>query len=1138
MRKILLVEDDLALAGHWLSLLEAEGHQVVHESTADAAITVMGCEQIDLVITDLVLPDTEGEMSTFGGVTVLAYAGMHLRPTPKVLLVTGASAEARRTLPFEVLDPECTLTKPVSDDDLLAGVRALFEESEGEKRRRREEQRIAAELQRNQFAIDRANDAVYWIRQDGSLVSVNDAACAMLGYSRPVLAQMTIFDIDPQLDRELWDESWERTEPDRSVTMVRRHLRASGDSRQVELQLHRCEFDDETLICAVAGDLADLTEVEQRVVAADLRVEETERRFRDLADAAPVASWTTEADGTCSWLNRHWISYTGQPLERQLGYGWLDVVHPADREPSWEVFHSAVQERTGFQLDYRLRGQDGAYRWFRAAAAPRFDGSARFVGHVGMSFDIHETREVIDALESARIEQADLLGSYRAVQELLGSTTGVWNWKLGTDEIEYAPAWRRLIGFDGDDTGNVPNTFDAFAGRVHPDDLADLQALIRRSIDTGEPLRHEFRLRHRRGDHLWVRADAAVSRDESGRAVRMAGSTRDVTDTRVSEAKLLAFGQILEESLNEVYLFDAQSLRFLMVNKGAQDNIGFSMQELREMTPVDIKPEYDEAEFRALIAGLEARRGVRGAQLVFETTHRRRDGSLYPVDVHLHTTEYLGRDAYVAIILDRTEAQRAERQRDRILAVAADLLVVQELDSPGVISAPNWIAVTGRPLPDPDQRPWLDFHPDDRAALEEGMARLRGGEPVRGLVARLVTPDGTYQPYEWNAEPDLDERLVYIAGRRVLDSSIGLMSAVSTVIPDVLFLYDFEARRTLFSNRSLASTLGYPPDAGDVSIRELAHPEDLHLVLTLDDRLSRSADGEVVEFECRVKAVDGSWHRILTRISVYSRNGDGGPNWCVGTSTRLDELAVIRRYADELAATNADLEQFAYMASHDLKQPLRGIDNLAQWIVEDCGDLLPEQSLGHLDMLMDRIHRMEALLDDLLEFSRAGRVRSEPEPVRIEDIVEETVAVLAPPQEFSVRYEGGDLELMTSRVELEQILRNLIGNAVKHRDRDDGEIVVSATRTAIGVEITVADDGPGIPEQYHERIFEMFHTLRPADEVEGSGVGLALVRKLVEAAGGTVTVDSRAGEGATFRFGWPARVAATAGEPDPGRSVS
>jgi PAS domain S-box-containing protein len=224
----------------------------------------------------------------------------------------------------------------------------------------------------------------------------------------------------------------------------------------------------------------------------------------------------------------------------------------------------------------------------------------------------------------------------------------------------------------------------------------------------------------------------------------------------------------------------------------------------------------------------------------------------------------------------------------------------------------------------------------------------------------------------------------------------------------------------------------------------------------------------------------------------------------------------------ELERSNRDLDQFAYVASHDLKAPLRAISLLAHWITEDATPVLPPASLQHLAKLNSRARRMENLLDDLLTYSRAGRIRQEPEIVDTRLLVQEIVDFLNLPEGFTVKPGDSLPTLLTERVPLESVLRNLIQNACKHHDHpQSGEVTISAQELDDSVLFEVADNGPGIAPEYHARIFQLFQTLRPRDEVEGSGIGLAVVKKTVESRGGAIQIKSLPGAGTTFRFTWP-----------------
>lgn len=232
------------------------------------------------------------------------------------------------------------------------------------------------------------------------------------------------------------------------------------------------------------------------------------------------------------------------------------------------------------------------------------------------------------------------------------------------------------------------------------------------------------------------------------------------------------------------------------------------------------------------------------------------------------------------------------------------------------------------------------------------------------------------------------------------------------------------------------------------------------------------------------------------------------------------------RYTAELQRSNHDLDQFAYVASHDLKAPLRAIQNLASWIAKDTAGVVPEKSGRHLSLLISRARRMENLLDDLLIYSRAGRKLGDLDVIRIDELIAESVEILAPGPDFAVQINADIPAVRTYRAPLREIFLNLIGNAKKHHDRRAGEIRVTCARDGDAIACTISDDGPGIPCEYRETVFGMFQTLRARDEVEGSGMGLAFVKKLVESQGGSIAILDPAGSrGARVRFTWPVQAA-------------
>lgn len=230
----------------------------------------------------------------------------------------------------------------------------------------------------------------------------------------------------------------------------------------------------------------------------------------------------------------------------------------------------------------------------------------------------------------------------------------------------------------------------------------------------------------------------------------------------------------------------------------------------------------------------------------------------------------------------------------------------------------------------------------------------------------------------------------------------------------------------------------------------------------------------------------------------------------------------LERQTEELTRSNADLQQFAYIASHDLKTPLRGIDHLAVWIEQDLGDKLDGESKKNMALLRRRVKRLEALLHDLLNYSRVNRTDAPVEKVKPDNLLNQVFSMIKDERNFTLTIDSTNEMLSIRRTALEQVLSNLFSNAMKHHDKSEGHVHASLRMRPDGYVFVISDDGPGIPEKMRERAFQMFQTLKPRDQVEGSGMGLAIIRKIVEHQGGYIVAeDPDSGVGSQFRFYWP-----------------
>ncbi|HEY9602759.1 MAG TPA: ATP-binding protein, partial [Allocoleopsis sp.] len=228
----------------------------------------------------------------------------------------------------------------------------------------------------------------------------------------------------------------------------------------------------------------------------------------------------------------------------------------------------------------------------------------------------------------------------------------------------------------------------------------------------------------------------------------------------------------------------------------------------------------------------------------------------------------------------------------------------------------------------------------------------------------------------------------------------------------------------------------------------------------------------------------------------------------------------VAQLAAVLEQRTQELEEFTYVASHDLKAPLRAIANLSQWIEEDIADQLNEENFQQMQLLRGRVHRLEALIDGLVQYSRAGRLTSKPELVDVAALVLEVIENVNPPAEFTIEIAPDMPTLVTERLPLEQVFTHLISNAIAHHPLPNGMVSISVRESSDTYEFAIADNGAGIDPKFHKKVFEIFHTLPVTNQTKHLGIGLSLAKRIVESKGGSIRLESQVGQGATFYFTW------------------
>ncbi len=636
---------------------------------------------------------------------------------------------------------------------------------------------------------------------------------------------------------------------------------------------------------------------------------------------------------------------------------------------------------------------------------------------------------------------------------------------------------------------------------------AEMKADIERAAQ-GERLRHDVLVRVAAGEYIDIDFTLAPIFDGNGTITHLVPSGLDITQRKTTEAALrtseASFRSTFENAAVGIAHIGLDGL-WLRVNQRLSTIVGYSAEELLQLT------------FQELTHPEDLANDLQGLQsLIDRTTDRyqaekryiHKDGSI----IWIHLTATLQYDAedqpqYFISVIEDICARKAAEARLRLLARASTILAasleyedsLQQVAELLVEEFADWCLVdfltTDSAETDSAEASPLSLAspartPTEQVLRQAALAHAKGSHTFSAL-ARVHPRDAAQFPMEMGRSqvfqtgeslflPQVtDEHLVHTARDEEHLATLRLLGISSALVVPL------RIRDSIVGTLSLIR-IGTAP---------AFEPTDQQLAEEIADRIALAVDNlQLYQNARQVEAKLRSLNETL-------------------------EQQVAARTA-ELQRRNQELDHFAYIASHDLRAPLRAIDNLATWITEDAGHLLPQGSGIHLEKLRDRTVRMERLLTDLLAYSRADRYRGEPEFVDVHQLVQNVGELLLTPP-FTLCIPRQLPTIYTWQVPLETVFRNLIINAIKHHGQADGTVTVTAVEKEDVVEFAVQDDGPGIDPIYHDRIFEIYKTLQPRDKVEGSGIGLSIVKKIIDNQRGAIVVESEEGAGATFRFIWP-----------------
>ncbi len=896
---------------------------------------------------------------------------------------------------------------------------------------------------------------------------------------------------------------------------------------------------------AVVVNTRDITEARRAARA----LAESEEVHRTLIEGLPDFVLRFDREGRHLFASPNVEELTGIPAPEFIGKTHSELGFPPDLCRVWEAeIQAVVTSGRPRETEFRLPvlGREVLLDW---RLLPEVDGNGKVRSVFSISRDITEQRRAEEALRREKERLANVME---------GTGVGTWEWNIQSGETVFDDRWAAMVGYTVEEL--QPGTVETWENLVHPQDLATANEELRRHL-SGEREAYvvEYRMLHKDGHEVWVLdRGKIIERTAEGLPLRMFGTHTDITARKVAEGERQLLAKLVEHARNEIYVFSEDTLRFTRVSWGALENLGYSQEEMRNLTPMDLKPEYGESEFRALLEPVLS--GERDS-LQFETHHRRKDGSSYPVETHLshHPEDGL----FLAVAMDVTDRKRAEaelierEEHQRSLLTSAPMAIFT-LDRAGKVLSWNpaaeaifgWTAgeAVGRRLP------IVPRHAQEE--LDTLLAGVVRGEIIRQKELTRIRKDGSEVLVALSAAPirtaegeveavmsvlmDVTEQRK--AERALLEERI-LLRRVMETSPVGIVLLDPNGA-VLFLNRFAEETLGLSLEEA-----EGRRYDDLGWTIsTLDggdhgygDRVVAQVLGSGSPVSDVLIAIESEGgHRILVSVSAAAvRDPQGEDRGMVAIFEDVTQRVADqerRRQVEEELLQAQKLEAVARLAggvAHDFNNMLAVIMSAAEMAIPQAD---PKSTLYQdLMHIHEAAQRSAGLTRQLLAFSRKQIRR--PRSLDLNEIItgQEKMLRRLLGEDLSIVLDlGKDLwPVNMDPSQVDQILANLMVNA---RDAIPGVGTVTVKTENVDMEaapagenrplregrfvaLVVGDTGSGMDAETMDRIFEPFFTTKA--QGRGTGLGLSTVYGIVQQSGGVIQVSSAPGEGTTFRIYLP-----------------